>query len=278
MYNKSDKICLEGTKEESVANFTMYVEINTLFLRCVMETIAVIEDNVLTGDMITEILMEEGFRVIRAYSGTEALYLLKQKKPDLILLDLVLPGLDGQRVLEHIKDIPVIILSSKAEVEDKINLLNEGACDYITKPFNTRELIARIFVQLRKEKNSGNHTEESILTVGDLTLDPLSLNLIVKSQEVKLTKTECVIIKLLMSHLRYTISKDLLLDSISYETPDCTEKSLKQHIYNIRKKLCGINSSIQIETVRGVGFKLSKKQEDFAAEAAAQIELKGRMG
>ena len=224
-----------------------------------MYTIAVIEDNVLTGDMITEVLIEEGFQVIRAYSGTEALYLLKHQKPDLILLDLILPGLDGEGVLEHIEDIPVIILSSKAEVENKINLLNEGACDYITKPFNTRELIARIFVQLRKEKNSSNHTEESILSVGDLSLDPMSLRLIVQSQEVKLTKTECVILKLLMSHSRYTISRDLLLDSISYETPDCTEKSLKQHIYNLRKKLCSVNSKIQIETVRGVGFKLSEK-------------------
>ena len=223
-----------------------------------METIAVIEDNVLTGDMISEILTEEGFHVIRAYSGTEALYLIEQKKPDLILLDLVLPGLDGEGVLEHIKDIPVIILSSKAEVEDKVNLLNEGACDYITKPFNTRELIARIFVQLRKEKNQVNHTEKSILSLGDLTLDTLSLNLIERSQAVKLTKTECVILKLLMSCSRYTISKDLLLDSISYETPDCTEKSLKQHIYNLRKKLSSINSSIRIETVRGVGFKLSE--------------------
>ncbi|MCI6006407.1 MAG: response regulator transcription factor [Blautia sp.] len=225
-----------------------------------MYTIAVIEDNVLTGDMITEVLIEEGFQVIRAYSGTEALYLLKHQKPDLILLDLILPGLDGEEVLEHIKDIPVIILSSKAEVENKINLLNEGACDYITKPFNAKELIARIFVQLRKEKSSGNHTDESILSVGDLTLDPLSLNLIVQSQNVKLTKTECVILKLLMSHSRYTISRDLLLDSISYETPDCTEKSLKQHIYNLRKKLSSINSSIQIETVRGVGFKLSENK------------------
>lgn len=225
-----------------------------------METIAVIEDNVLTGDMLTEILMEEGFHVIRAYSGTEALYLLKHNKPDLILLDLVLPGLDGEGVLEHIEDIPVIILSSKAEVEDKIHLLNEGACDYITKPFNTGELIARIFVQLRKEKNSVNHTEESTLSVGDLTLDPLSLNLIAQAQVVKLTKTEAVILKLLMSHSKYTVSKDFLLDSISYETPDCTEKSLKQHIYNLRKKLCSINSNIQIETVRGVGFKLSENK------------------
>ena len=222
-----------------------------------METIAVIEDNVLTGDMITDILVGEGFQVIRAYSGTEALYLLKQKKPDLILLDLILPGLDGEGVLEHIKGIPVIVLSSKAEVEDKINLLNEGACDYITKPFHKKELIARILVQLRKEKTPA---EESTVSVDDLTLDPLSLELRVPSQTVKLTKTECVILKLLMTNSSYTLSRDLLLDSISYETPDCTEKSLKQHIYNLRKKLNRIHSSIQIETVRSVGFKLSRNR------------------
>lgn len=226
-----------------------------------MATIAVIEDNVLTGDMVEEILVEEGFRVIRAYSGTEALYLLKHEKPDLILLDLILPGLGGEGVLEHIKDIPVIILSSKTDVEDKINLLNEGACDYITKPFHKKELIDRILVQLRKGQIPRNYAEESIVSFGDLTLDPLLLDVTVQSRTVKLTKTECVILKLLMNHSRYIISRDLLLDSISYETPDCTEKSLKQHIYNLRKKLNSIDSSIQIETVRGVGFKLSKNRE-----------------
>lgn len=144
-----------------------------------MATIAVIEDNVLTGDMVEEILVEEGFRVIRAYSGTEALYLLKHEKPDLILLDLILPGLGGEGVLEHIKDIPVIILSSKTDVEDKINLLNEGACDYITKPFHKKELIARILVQLRKGQIPRNYAEESIVSFGDLTLDPLLLDVTV---------------------------------------------------------------------------------------------------
>lgn len=219
-----------------------------------METIAVIEDNVLTGDMITDILVGEGFQVIRAYSGTEALYLLKQRRPDLILLDLILPGLDGKGVLEHIQGIPVIVLSSKAEVEDKINLLNEGACDYITKPFHKKELIARILVQLRKGKTPA---EESRLSVGDLRLDPLSLEVSMDGRTVKLTRTECGILKLLMKNSVHTLPRNLLLDSISYETPDCTEKSLKQHIYNLRKKLNSIHSRVQIETVHGVGFKLS---------------------
>lgn len=222
-----------------------------------MDTIAVIEDNVITGDMISDILSEEGFQVIRAYSGTEALYLLKHKRPDLILLDLILPGLNGEGVLEHIKGIPVIILSSMTEVESKIHLLNEGACDYITKPFDQKELIARILVQLRKRKQSESLPDESILSAGDLTLDPLSLKLTVQLRTVRLTRTECVILKLLMANSRYTLARDVLLDSISYETPDCTEKSLKQHMYNLRKKLASVTSDIQIETVRGVGFKLN---------------------
>lgn len=221
-----------------------------------MDTIAVIEDNVITGDMISDILSEEGFQVIRAYSGTEALYLLKHKRPDLILLDLILPGLNGEGVLEHIKGIPVIILSSMTEVESKIHLLNEGACDYITKPFDQKELIARILVQLRKRKPSESLPDESILSAGDLTLDPLSLKLTVQLRTVRLTRTECVILKLLMANSRYILARDVLLDSISYETPDCTEKSLKQHMYNLRKKLASVTSDIQIETVRGVGFKL----------------------
>ena len=226
-----------------------------------METIAVVEDNILTGDLVAAILEDEGFRVIRAYSGTEALYLVKNQKMDLILLDLMLPGLDGEAVMEHINGIPVIILSAKSEVEDKIHLLNVGACDYITKPFHRKELIARILVQLRKGKASGNRGEDSIVEAGELSLDPLTLHLTARSRTVTLTKTECSILRLLMMNARYTLSRDTLLDSISLETPDCTEQSLKQHIYNLRKKLSGLSSDVQIETVRGVGFKLSGIRE-----------------
>ena len=226
-----------------------------------METIAVVEDNILTGDLVAAILEDEGFRVIRAYSGTEALYLVKNQKMDLILLDLMLPGLDGEAVMEHINGIPVIILSAKSEVEDKIHLLNVGACDYITKPFQRKELSARILVQLRKGKASGNRGEDSIVEAGELSLDPLTLHLTARSRTVTLTKTECSILRLLMMNARYTLSRDTLLDSISLETPDCTEQSLKQHIYNLRKKLSGLSSNVQIETVRGVGFKLSGIRE-----------------
>ena len=221
-----------------------------------MITIAVIEDNVLTGDMISDILTGEGFHVLRAYSGTEALYLLKQTRPDLILLDLILPGLDGEGVLEHIKGIPVIILSSKTEVEHKIHLLNEGACDYITKPFHQKELIARILVQLRKDKTPRKQADESLLSVGDLTLDPLSMELLRQSQTVRLTRTECTILKLLMMNPKKPVSRSSILDKISLDTPDCTERSLKQHVSNLRRKLMDAGAPDCIETVWGIGFRL----------------------
>ena len=114
-----------------------------------MKQIAIIDDDIYIGDMLEELLTGEGYAVLRAYSGTEALLLLSRVTPDLILLDLMLPGLDGEKVLPKINNIPVIVMSAKVSVEDKVNLLLGGAADYITKPFDTRELLARIAVQLR---------------------------------------------------------------------------------------------------------------------------------
>ena len=115
-----------------------------------MNTIAIIDDDIYIGDMLEEVLKKEGYAVIRAYSGTEAMYLLSEQHPDLILLDLMLPGLSGEEVLQRIKGIPVMVVSAKIDVQDKVNLLLSGAVDYITKPFNVNELLARITVQLRR--------------------------------------------------------------------------------------------------------------------------------
>lgn len=222
-----------------------------------MKTIAVIDDDVQIGDVLTEILENDGYAVTRAYSGTEALYLLSQSRPDLILLDLMLPGLSGEEVLPHIKNIPVIVLSAKADVHDKVSLLLGGAVDYITKPFNTEELLARIRVQLRK---MGKPDDTAVLTAGDLTLDTCSLAVTVREKSVKLTRTEYAILKLLMLNSRQAISKSVLLDRISQDTPDCTERSLKQHISNLRRKLQEASGTDYIETVWGIGFKLAEPE------------------
>ena len=219
-----------------------------------MKTIAVIDDDIYIGNMLEELLRGNDYDVLRAYSGTEAVLLLSHSKPDLVLLDLMLPGLSGEEVLPHIENIPVIVLSAKVDVQDKVNLLLGGAADYMTKPFDTKELLARITVQLRKAEQ---HGETKFLSVGNLVLDMVSLSLTVQGQAVKLPRTEYAILKLLMENPKQVIAKSVLLDRISLDTPDCTERSLKQHISNLRKKLQDVNGVDYIETVWGIGFKLS---------------------
>ena len=131
-----------------------------------MKTIAIIDDDVHIGNMLEEVLQKEGYGVLRAYSGTEALMLLSAQTPDLVLLDLMLPGLSGEDVLPKIKNIPVIVVSAKIDVDNKVRLLYGGAADYITKPFNTKELLARIAVALR-----GNAVRSALLRYDAITLN-----------------------------------------------------------------------------------------------------------
>lgn len=222
-----------------------------------MKTIAIIDDDVHIGNTLTKILEREGYAVLRAYSGTEALLLLSQSKPDLVLLDLMLPGRSGEEVLPQIKNIPVIVLSAKVDVQDKVALLLGGAVDYVTKPFDPDELLARITVGLRKAEVKDDAT---LLVTGDLTLDAASQEVTAGNTPVKLTRTEFAILKLLMMNPKRAISKSVLLDRISLDTPDCTERSLKQHISNLRRKLQEATGTDYIETVWGIGFKLTEQK------------------
>lgn len=249
--------------------------------------VAIIEDDVHIGDMIEESLRREGYQTCRAYSGTEAQYLLADekagKKPDLILLDLMLPGMTGEALLPRIQDIPVIVISAKVGVDDKVEALLGGAADYITKPFEIKELLARITVQLRKTDASvravqmeGTWTK---LAVGDLVLDLVlreitskkfanaasvytepvpdtDININRNDRVVRLTRTEFAILRLLMQNAGQVFSKAAILDCISADTPDCTDSSLKQHISNLRKKLAEIGEGDCIEAVWGIGFRL----------------------
>ena len=217
-----------------------------------MTTIAVIEDDTYIGSLLEEALTQEGYHILRAYSGTEALLLMEKRRPDLILLDLMLPGLSGEELLPHLKDIPVIVLSAKAGIDDKVKLLTEGAVDYLTKPFDIRELLVRIVVQLRK----GQQKDTNYLTAGDLRLDAMAQLLEVSGQPLHLTRTEAAILKLLMQNPSQALSKSALLDRISLDVPDCTESSLKVHVSNLRKKLKTVSNKEYIESVWGIGFRL----------------------
>ena len=218
-----------------------------------MATILIVDDDPSIGNLLEEALTKEGYAVLRAYSGTEAVLLLRQTRPDLVLLDMMLPGLSGEEVLPHLKGVPVIVVSAKVDVDDKVGMLLRGAADYVTKPFDIRELLARIAVQLRHADGA----EQEILQHADLRLDLNSRTAAVNGQDARLTRTEFAILKLLMLNPRQVITKAQLLDRIGADTPDCTESSLKTHVSNLRRKLRELSDREYIEAVWGIGFKMA---------------------
>lgn len=224
-----------------------------------MASIMIIDDDTSINEMLTQALTDEGYSVDRAFSGTEALMLLENKHPDLILLDLMLPGLSGEQLLPQIKGIPVIVVSAKAETAGKVDLLLAGACDYVTKPFDMGELLARITVALRKAQNGAN---ADVVRFADIALDMQSHEVTVGSEQVRLTRTEYAILKLLMLKSEQVVAKHAILDSISFDTPDCTEDSLKIHIHNLRRKLKAVSGKDYIRAVWGIGFMLTDRSSE----------------
>ena len=255
-----------------------------------MYTIAVIDDDIYIGDMLQRLLEEAGYGVLRAYSGTEALMLLERRLPDLILLDLMLPGISGEEVLAKTQGIPVIVVSAKNGIQEKVSVLLDGAVDYLTKPFDVRELLARIAVQLRQREQgaggqsgcganqnadgqpgrgayqsaggqSGHGVHPGVaghLACGDLALDCDLREARVGEQAVRLTRTEYAILKLLIAKPGRVLTKSAMLECISADTPDCTESSLKVHVSNLRRKLMQAGGKDYIESVWGIGFKLQE--------------------
>ena len=260
-----------------------------------MKKILIVDDDAGIGNMLEEMLIKEGYAVLRAYSGTEALLLLREDKPDLVLLDLMLPGLSGEEVLPHFKGIPVIVMSARADVEDKVELLLGGAADYVTKPFSGKELMARIAVQLRmrqKENEENGNTDnnfnekhkitfdinakinyennreirniksKSVLNYDLIVLETANLQCFADGKEIRLTRTEFAILKLLMSNPAQIISRSAILDYISMDTPDCTESSLKVHVSHLRGKLREATGKDYIEAVWGIGFRIRPNLTD----------------
>lgn len=220
-----------------------------------MKHILMIDDDIHINDMLEKVLTQAGYQVSHAYSGTEALLFLQNNTPDLILLDLMLPGLTGEEILPRISDIPVIVMSAKVDVKDKVTLLLNGAVDYITKPFDIEELLARIIVQFRNAEKVMNPEK---LVYDDILLDITTHGVHVCENEVKLTKTEFAILKILMENPKQIITKTILLDRIGEDTPDCMESSLRVHVSNLRKKLREVSGKDYIEAVWGIGFKMAE--------------------
>ncbi|HAB67281.1 MAG TPA: DNA-binding response regulator [Firmicutes bacterium] len=217
-----------------------------------MKTILIVEDDSSIHKILEEMLISERYNILNAYSGTEALMIIEKNNIDLILLDLMIPGLSGEELIGKVNYLPIIVISAKINTEDKVNCLLKGANDYITKPFDKNELLARIKVQLRM--NSSNKD----LEYNELKLLSDKHTLLINENKVNLTKTEYAILKQLLLNTKEVVTKNRLLDLISLDTEDCNEESLRVHISNLRRKIRKYTDIEYIESVWGIGFKIKE--------------------
>lgn len=221
-------------------------------------TIMVVEDDTNINHLLKTALEKDGYKVIQAFSGTEAILLLQiEKAVSLVLLDLMLPGLSGEEVLKCIREkgnLPVIVLTAKDSLDEKIGMLTQGADDYITKPFEIPEVLVRIQVQLR---HAGRETEKDQITYGKMILDKTSYQVSIDGKEVpKITKQEFAILELLAGHPKRVFSKEDIF-TYAWEEPYIGEtKTLDVHISNIRKKIKTVTVDEYIETVWGIGYRI----------------------
>lgn len=223
-----------------------------------MTRILIIEDNDEINGLLKSILTEAGYEVKQAYSGPEGLLYFKSEAYNMILLDLMLPGMCGEEILAEIRktsDVPVIVLSAKAGIDDKVALLENGADDYITKPFEVREVLAR--VELRLKKNVKSDKISSDILFKELRISQDERRLYAAGTPVELTNHEYNIILELMKHPEKIYSKQELFELAWDEYYVGEDKTLNVHISNIRKKLRPYVSEEYITTVWGIGFRLT---------------------
>lgn len=231
-----------------------------------MNKILIVEDDTNINNLLHEALSKEGYTCDQAFSGTEARMLLGMSIYSLVMLDLMLPGISGEDVLAEIRkqgNIPVIVLTAKDGLDEKISLLTSGADDYITKPFEIKEVVARVQVQLRHASQEP-HSEavQSTLTYRDLTIDKDTFQVRIEGKVLpKITKQEFAILELLLKHPKQVFSKEDIFE-YAWEEPYMGEtKTLDVHISNIRKKIKEVTEEEYIETVWGIGYRLHTQRE-----------------
>ena len=229
-----------------------------------MSRILIIEDDTDINNMMAEALKKAGYECTQAFSGTEGLLYIGQKTFSLAVLDLMLPGMNGEELLPQIKEkqkIPVMVVSAKDSIDSKVGLLTSGAEDYMTKPFDIQEFIARVGVQIRRFAGDGEQCSErdDILSCGELKLFPDSFAAEVSGRALELTKQEIKILELLLLHPNKVFSKQDIYDYAWDDIYIGEDKTINVHISNIRKKLKAVTDREYIETVWGIGFRLRKQ-------------------
>lgn len=218
--------------------------------------ILIIEDNEEINDILKEAVAGAGYEAVQSFSGSEGMLRFSSEDFDMVLLDLMLPGIKGEEVLQKIKeksDVPVLVLSAKTDIEGKVNLLRQGASDYITKPFDVREVLARIDLHL---KNANTKSVSNNLTYNEISINDESHVCSVNGNEISLTKHEFNLLRLLVLHPEKVYSKRELFELAWEEEYIGEDNTVNVHISNIRKKIREYSDNEYIKAVWGIGFRI----------------------
>lgn len=225
------------------------------------ETILIVDDEPKIVRLACDYLEKNGFRVLSAGDGKVALTIARREKPDLIVLDLMLPSMDGLDVCRTLRSesaVPIIILTARAEESDQLIGLELGADDYITKPFSPRALVARVRAVLRRVE--GNLGQSSLIRAGDLEIDLKGHSLTHAGETVHLTRNEFKLLTVLAQHSGQTLSREQLLEQLHGVVYEGYDRSIDSHIKNLRKKIEPDPADpIYIQTVYGIGYKFNNQ-------------------
>jgi DNA-binding response OmpR family regulator len=229
-----------------------------------MPTILIVEDERNLCDLIRDNLQEQGYQVLQAFDGPSALTMARETVPDLVILDIMLPGMDGLEVCRRLRQgsiVPILMLTARAEEIDRVLGLELGADDYLTKPFSMRELKARVRALLRRVEmmQTTDVSADQVVTSAGLYLDPTSYETRLDDQAIDLTPKEFSLLYLLVRHPGRVFSRAYLLDEIWGYEAAAYDRTVDTHIYRLRQKL-GTESEIaqRIVAVRGIGYKFER--------------------
>ena len=226
------------------------------------ETILIVDDEEDIIELIKYNLKNEGYAILAAQTGEQAIKIAKQSQPDLMVLDLMLPGIDGLEVTKYLKnneqtrDIPIVMLTAKGEESDIVTGLELGANDYISKPFSPKVLLARIRSILRRRKKDGVNTVEKVKHEGDMVIDRARHIVTIEGETIDLTLSEFELLSFLADKKGWVFTRGQIVDAIHGENYAVTERSIDVIIVGLRKKLK--NHAAMIETVRGVGYRFKE--------------------
>lgn len=225
-----------------------------------MRKILIVEDDEDINKLLKEILNKNGYNTVSAYTGREALLQLKFEEFDLVILDLMMPGITGEEVIIEIRKnfkLPIVVVTAKIDKNTKINVLKMGADDFVKKPFDIDELLAQIEANIRRYCEFSEEKEkESLLTYGSLKLNTDTAEVKVNEEPIHLTSTEFEILKLLIRNPKKIFSKQNIYSSIWEDSYVYDENVINTHISNLRSKIKKIDNKDHIETVWGMGYRL----------------------